>query len=163
MLSTRHCCFFFCSLIVGCFETFGISAVLFSWEGFLFVSLTASGCVLSLSFHHFLKDRSQFETSSLILFLQAAIYSMIAVARLWLSLRLCSAFSPRYVFHVSSYLVLFFQCWNVLFQNFLVFGFDSIPAYSDAQYVPSFRRWQFEMKLSPFWLAGWPSFFMALG
>jgi hypothetical protein len=26
----------------------------------------------------------------------------------------------------------------------------SIPANSDAQNVPSFRRWRFEMKLSPF-------------
>ncbi len=28
-------------------------------------------------------------------------------------------------------------------------GVGSIPANSDAQYVPSFRRWRFEMKLSP--------------
>jgi hypothetical protein len=28
----------------------------------------------------------------------------------------------------------------------------SIPANSDAQNVPSFRRWRFEMKLSPFFL-----------
>jgi hypothetical protein len=29
-------------------------------------------------------------------------------------------------------------------------GVGSIPANSDAQNVPSFRRWRFEMKLSPF-------------
>ncbi len=29
-------------------------------------------------------------------------------------------------------------------------GVDSIPANSDAQNMPSFHRWQFEMKLSPF-------------
>jgi hypothetical protein len=29
-------------------------------------------------------------------------------------------------------------------------GVGSIPANSDAQNVPSFRRWGFEMKLSPF-------------
>jgi hypothetical protein len=28
-------------------------------------------------------------------------------------------------------------------------GVGSIPANSDAQNVPSFRRWRFEMKLSP--------------
>jgi hypothetical protein len=28
-------------------------------------------------------------------------------------------------------------------------GVGSIPANSDAQYVPPFRRWRFEMKLSP--------------
>ena len=31
-------------------------------------------------------------------------------------------------------------------------GVGSIPANSDAQHVPSFRRWRFEMKLSPFCL-----------
>jgi hypothetical protein len=30
----------------------------------------------------------------------------------------------------------------------------SIPANPDAQNVPSFRRWRFEMKLSPFLIAG---------
>ena len=30
-------------------------------------------------------------------------------------------------------------------------GVGSIPANSDAQNVPSFRRWRFEMKLSPFY------------
>jgi hypothetical protein len=30
-------------------------------------------------------------------------------------------------------------------------GVGSIPANSDAQNVPAFRRWRFEMKLSPFW------------
>ncbi len=30
-------------------------------------------------------------------------------------------------------------------------GVGSIPANSDAQNVPSFRRWRFELKLSPFW------------
>ncbi len=29
-------------------------------------------------------------------------------------------------------------------------GVGSIPANPDAQNVPSFRRWRFEMKLSPF-------------
>ncbi len=29
-------------------------------------------------------------------------------------------------------------------------GVGSIPANSDAQNVPSFRRWRFEMKLSPY-------------
>jgi hypothetical protein len=29
-------------------------------------------------------------------------------------------------------------------------GVGSIPASSDAQNVPSFRRWRFELKLSPF-------------
>ncbi len=29
-------------------------------------------------------------------------------------------------------------------------GVGSIPAKTDAQNVPSFRRWRFEMKLSPF-------------
>jgi hypothetical protein len=29
-------------------------------------------------------------------------------------------------------------------------GVGSIPANSDAQKLPSFRRWRFEMKLSPF-------------
>jgi hypothetical protein len=29
-------------------------------------------------------------------------------------------------------------------------GVGSIPANSDAQNMPSFRRWRFEMKLSPF-------------
>ena len=29
-------------------------------------------------------------------------------------------------------------------------GVGSIPANADAQNVPSFRRWRFEMKLSPF-------------
>ena len=28
-------------------------------------------------------------------------------------------------------------------------GVGSIPTNSDAQHVPSFRRWRFEMKLSP--------------
>ncbi len=31
-------------------------------------------------------------------------------------------------------------------------GVGSIPANSDAQNVPTFRRWRFEMKLSPFFL-----------
>jgi hypothetical protein len=31
-------------------------------------------------------------------------------------------------------------------------GVGSIPANPDAQNVPSFRRWRFEMKLSPFYL-----------
>jgi hypothetical protein len=31
-------------------------------------------------------------------------------------------------------------------------GVGSIPANSEAQNVPSFRRWQFEMKFSPFFL-----------
>jgi hypothetical protein len=31
-------------------------------------------------------------------------------------------------------------------------GVGSIPANSDAQNVPSFRRWRFEMKLSPFYI-----------
>jgi hypothetical protein len=31
-------------------------------------------------------------------------------------------------------------------------GVGSIPANSDAQNVPSFRRWRFELKLSPFFL-----------
>jgi hypothetical protein len=31
-------------------------------------------------------------------------------------------------------------------------GEGSIPANSDTQNVPSFRRWRFEMKLSPFFL-----------
>jgi hypothetical protein len=30
-------------------------------------------------------------------------------------------------------------------------GVGSIPANPDAQNVPSFRRWRFEMKLSPFY------------
>ncbi len=30
-------------------------------------------------------------------------------------------------------------------------GVGSIPANCDAQNVPSFRRWRFEMKLSPFY------------
>ncbi len=29
-------------------------------------------------------------------------------------------------------------------------GVGSIPANSDAQNVPSFRRWRFELKISPF-------------
>ncbi len=33
-------------------------------------------------------------------------------------------------------------------------GVGSIPANSDAQNVPSFRRWRFEMKLSPFFWGG---------
>jgi hypothetical protein len=33
-------------------------------------------------------------------------------------------------------------------------GVVSIPAHSDAHNVPSFRRWRFEMKLSPFFLEG---------
>ncbi len=33
-------------------------------------------------------------------------------------------------------------------------GVGSIPANSDAQNVPSFRRWRFEMKLSPFFYFG---------
>jgi hypothetical protein len=32
-------------------------------------------------------------------------------------------------------------------------GVGSIPANPDAQNVPSFRRWRFEMKLSPFFLS----------
>jgi hypothetical protein len=34
-------------------------------------------------------------------------------------------------------------------------GVGSIPVNPDAQNVPSFRRWRFEMKLSPFCMEAW--------
>ncbi len=41
-------------------------------------------------------------------------------------------------------------------------GVGSIPANPDAQNVPSFRRWRFEMKLSPFFVLPFNLYFNAI-